>query len=94
MHEIQTLHIVNKAPDHPRFRRCLAMLAPGDTLLLIEDAVLATGLKALAADVPCLALAPDLRARGLEVSTGQRIETTDYAGMVALTAKARRVISW
>lgn len=38
MHEIQTLHIVNKAPDHPRFRRCLAMLAPGDTLLLIEDA--------------------------------------------------------
>lgn len=35
------LHVLNKPADHPRFRRCIAAIGPGDSLVLREAAALA-----------------------------------------------------
>lgn len=61
---IQTLHILNKPPEHPRFRQCLAMLGQHDVLLLTEDAVLALASASLPPGTSCQVLAADLQARG------------------------------
>lgn len=91
--DLQTLHILNKPPGHPRFRQCLALLGPHDMLLLTEDAVLALAAGQLPPGIPCRALASDLQARGLHPVAGPA-EIIDYADMVALTIQAHRVISW
>ncbi|WP_100640595.1 sulfurtransferase complex subunit TusB [Marinobacter salexigens] len=94
MTHIHVLHILNKAPSHPRSVECLSALMPGDTLLLIENAVLAVAsLNEYRAGIPVFALAPDVIARGL----GECSENTtlvDFAAMVDLTAQAQQIISW
>lgn len=93
MTAVNTLHILNKPPEHSRYRLCLAALGPQDMILLIENGVLALA-RPLEFDVrQCLALAPDLEARGL----ADRIEkgrSLSYHGMVELAASAKNVISW
>ncbi|MDY6814302.1 MAG: sulfurtransferase complex subunit TusB [Pseudomonadota bacterium] len=94
MSEIQTLHILNKSPEHPRFARCLSMAGPEDAILLIENGVL--GFAAAApggTTAKLLALAPDLAARGMDIDS-RPVETIDYDGMVELTTRAKQVISW
>lgn len=90
---IQTLHILNKPPEHPRFRQCLAMLGQHDVLLLTEDAVLALASASLPPGTSCQVLAADLQARGIRPDAGTA-QVIDYSDMVALTIHARRVISW
>ncbi|PXX92049.1 sulfurtransferase complex subunit TusB [Marinobacter vulgaris] len=90
---LKTLHILNKPPEHSRYRLCLRAIGPGDGLLLTENGVLAvTRLSGIDSE-RCFALAADLEARGLssQVSTDQ---TVSFDGMVDLTASAENVISW
>ena len=79
------LHILNKAPGHPRFNACLAAVQPGDSLLLVEDGVLACAdaRTRWPDQVQLMALAADLDARGIAPAAG--ISTTDYAQWVTLT---------
>ncbi|MGC8118988.1 sulfurtransferase complex subunit TusB [Marinobacter sp. VGCF2001] len=88
-----TLHIINKAPEHPRFRRCLDCIQPSDTLLLIEDAVLALadGGQQLPAAVHALDADITARALGNRVPGGLLV---DYAGFVELTVNHPRIINW
>lgn len=88
-----TLHIINKAPDHPRFPACLEALATDDTLVLIENAVTALVVDNLVLP-PCYALSPDTHARALPESSGTEVRMIDYSGFVALTETHQRVINW
>lgn len=88
-----TLHIINKAPDHPRFPACLEALAEDDTLVLIENAVTALVLENLSLP-PCYALQPDVNARALPDRSVTQVKMIDYSGLVALTETHQRVINW
>jgi len=87
-----TLHILNKSPEHPRFHHCLASVSGHDALVLTENAVLALADNTITLPARCFVLVPDLEARSLTSLT--RAQTTDYAGLVRLTTKYERVISW
>lgn len=93
MTEIQTLHILNKSPEHPRFARCLSVAGPDDTVLLIENGVLGLGTAAASTSGKLLALESDMAARGLGDQSGT-VEIVDYDTMVELTTRAEQVISW
>jgi tRNA 2-thiouridine synthesizing protein B len=87
-----TLHILNKAPKHPRFAACLGTLGAEDVLVLSENAVL--GLADQQSRLPdgCLALEADLAARGLNESFQK--QAISYADLVKLTEQHSRIISW
>lgn len=87
-----TLHILNKSPDHQRFRACLDAMAPGDVLLLIENAVIALADAGITLPEGTRALQADCEARGL--ATADKVEQVDYLGMTHLTDRFSRVISW
>ncbi|MDC0661831.1 sulfurtransferase complex subunit TusB [Marinobacter sp. SS21] len=89
---MMTLHILNKSPEHPRFRLCLEAVGDADQLLLIENAVLALSVEGIKLPGRIMALASDLDARG--VSVDGSVDAIHYDGMVALAAAADRVISW
>ncbi|MFP3978398.1 sulfurtransferase complex subunit TusB [Marinobacter sp. KMM 10035] len=94
MTEIDTLHILNKAPEHPRSAECLRAVEPGDVLLLIESAVLTLATcRDLQAGITIYALAPDVLARGIAHSAAEA-SLVDFPAMVELTARAQKVISW
>ncbi|MFV8571010.1 sulfurtransferase complex subunit TusB [Marinobacter sp. SBS5] len=88
-----TLHILNKSPEHPRYNTCMQVLVPADTLVLIENGVLAAA--GTQPEPPCqvFALAADIEARALESTCGD-IKTIDYDGLVQLTANHEKIISW
>ena len=97
------LHIVNKSPAQGSgLASCLRLARPGQTVLLIEDAVLAatrgntaaSGIAAAQATVKVIALAPDLAARGVAGQLAEGITTVDYAGFVALVAEHPTNQSW
>lgn len=91
------LHILNKAPGEPRFEACLADLDDGDTLLLIENAVVAItdGATAWPTNIAIHALAEDLEARGLkEVATQAGWHCVGYPDFVALTIESEKVVCW
>lgn len=89
----KTLHILNKPPDHRRYRLCLSAIGPEDGLLLTENGVLAVTQPSGIAVERCFALAPDLEARGLS-SHISRDQTVSFDDMVDLTASAENVVSW
>ena len=93
MTEIQTLHILNKSPEHPRYARCLSMAGPEDAVLLIENGVLGLGTASASTSGKLLALEADMAARGMGGQSGTA-ETVDYDAMVELTTRAQQVISW
>ena len=91
------LHILNKAPGEPRFEACLSDLAGGDTLLLIENAVIAVADSAAEwpEDVELKVLRDDLEARGLTdraVSIGW--PCIGYSDFVTLTTETEKVVCW
>lgn len=92
---MQTLHILNKSPDHPRFRACLEAVLVDDALVLTENAVLGLTMAQTALPPSLYAITTDIDARGLqgllEASSAQSI---DYPALVALTEAAQRIISW
>ena len=93
MTAIQTLHILNKSPDHPRATRCLEMVAEEDCLLLIGGGVLLLATDNLPGISRVFALTQDLDARGLANLAGN-VSAVDYAEMVSLSVQSQRVISW
>ncbi|GGY82096.1 sulfurtransferase complex subunit TusB [Marinobacter zhanjiangensis] len=93
-HDATTLHILNKHPDHTRFRACLDAMAPGDALLLIENAVLALADVAIPLPEVTYALQADCEARGLSAHRPREVEQLDYIGMTHLTDRFPRLISW
>lgn len=101
---MSTLHTVNKSPyERNAFKSCLDHAAAGDSILLIEDGVLAArkgGAYAQAlsdAKKSCAvyALGPDLAARGVgQNDLVEGVQTVDYDGFVDLAAEAKRVCAW
>jgi len=101
---MSTLHTVNKSPfEHHTLAACARVCLAGDGLLLIEDGVYGAlsaspGRKELQAlsdkGVALLALAEDVRARGLEGRLCEAVELTDYAGFARLSCEHQTIQSW
>jgi len=101
---MSTLHTVNKSPFATQaLLSCLNHCKDGDAVLMIEDGVYGgmagSGLSDIVAQkgktVALFVLAPDLTARGIEVSRLlEGVEGTDYAGFVELVAKHDRTQNW
>lgn len=89
----KTLHILNKSPDHGRYRLCLSAIGPEDGLLLTENGVLAVTQLLDIDSERRFALAPDLEARGLSPQNSSD-QTVSFDQMVDLAASAESVISW
>jgi tRNA 2-thiouridine synthesizing protein B len=94
------LHTVNTSPFQTlALADCLKMLAENDTLLLIEDAVVAsqaqhpcyTQLEQLAEQGRLMVLTADLEARGIENSIGKRCSYSDF---VDLVIKHKSQLAW
>jgi tRNA 2-thiouridine synthesizing protein B len=88
-----TLHIINKAPEHARFRHCLASVQQGDTLLLVEDAVLALLDRERQLPGASYGLETDANARAVANRVPAE-QLVDYAGFVQLTVNHSRIINW
>jgi len=97
------LHIVNKSPfERVAFGSCLAHANAGDSILMIEDAVVgavagssfAGKIKAAMADKSVYVLGADLSARGLEGKAMEGVTVIDYAGFVDLTVNNDTTQSW
>lgn len=99
-----TLNIINKSPFEKRtLEQCLSRIGEGDSVLLIEDAVVAAvsgtlfsdQLKNSAKTNPLYVLEPDLQARGLaESGLVSGFNTVDYTKFVSLVTEHDRVHSW
>lgn len=87
------LHLLNKAPSHPRFQSCLDAIAPGDQLLLLENSVIALADEAIVLPKGTMALAQDCEARGLSDKVAASL-LVDMPGMVKLTDRFPNIISW
>ncbi|TXH67585.1 MAG: sulfurtransferase complex subunit TusB [Thiothrix sp.] len=100
------LHIVNKSPfERNALKSCLGHTSAGDSILLIEDAVvgaltgtvMAPELQVAMQDqaVAVYALGPDLAARGLSAERVlPGLQVVDYAGFVDLTVANEKTQSW
>lgn len=89
------LHLLNKPPSHTRFAGCIGAMAPQDTLVLIEDGVIAAVTPGLALPAGTRVCHADLQARGLGGRPlGDSVTVADYAEIAALTVQHRRVVSW
>lgn len=98
------LHIVNKSPfERNALSSCLGHALAGDSVLLIEDAVVgaiagsanAGELSAALADKSVYVLKEDLAARGMQESrVVEGIQLVDYGGFVDLTADNEKTQSW
>lgn len=91
---MSTLHILNKTPEHRRFRLCLAAFAEGDRLLLTENGVLALVRCPEILPEGTAALLADVQARGLAEVAAKAVPCLDYGDMVSLTEDATRIITW
>ncbi|MDE2455365.1 MAG: sulfurtransferase complex subunit TusB [Burkholderiales bacterium] len=97
------LHIVNKSQAQTRsLESCLRLAQPGQSLLLIEDAVYAataagaaaSGIAAALARLKVYALQPDLEARGMAGKLVEGVAAVDYGGFVDLVADHKNSQSW
>mgnify|MGYP001262580649 CR=1 FL=1 len=88
-----TLHLLNKAPEHPRYQTCINALSPSDTLVLIENGVLSAAGNRLHPPCKIYALKADIDARALEAACNN-LNTIDYDELVQLTATHSKIISW
>ncbi|WP_298608751.1 sulfurtransferase complex subunit TusB [uncultured Thiothrix sp.] len=100
------LHIVNKSPfERNALKSCLAHALAGDSVLLIEDAVIgAVSGSSIVTElqqaingnaVKIYALSPDLAARGVKAERVlEGIQVVDYAGFVDLTVANEKTQSW
>jgi tRNA 2-thiouridine synthesizing protein B len=97
------LHIINKSPfEKNSLDSCLRVAQPGNSLLLIEDAVYAAVKGNTTADkvrmasktVKVYVLAPDLEARGMKDTVVEGVTLIDYGGFVDLVAEHSVVQSW
>lgn len=101
---MSTLHTVNKSPfERSNFDSCLGHAQAGDSLLLIEDAVVAamksTALAPRVADaaksLKVFVLGADLKARGLDpAGVVEGVTVVEYDGFVDLAANNKTVHAW
>lgn len=99
-----TLNIVNKSPfEKQTLMQCLERIPAGNSVLLIEDAVVAAVANTAFSEqlinagktVELYVLQPDLAARGFADSALlPEMKAVDYAGFVELVTKHERVHSW
>lgn len=99
-----TLHTYNKSQDasEARLLACLRLLAPGDSLLLLEEGVyVALQLHAgmpiraqIAAGVALYVLDTDLAARGISAKIPADFSAVDYTGFVRLCLAHDRIVNW
>ena len=99
-----TLHTVNKSPfERNALESCLQHVAAGDTVLMIEDAVIGARKGSAAAAMletamqsgTLCVLAADLAARGLkaeDIVPGAKV--VDYGGFVDLVTGHDRTVAW
>jgi tRNA 2-thiouridine synthesizing protein B len=93
------LHTLNASPASAAFSECLALLEPGDAVLLLGDGVYAalagtascTALEATGAEI--FVLESDARAAGL-LGRLQNADVLDMDGFVALSERLERQMSW
>ena len=98
------LHIVNKSPfERNTLTSCLGHALAGDSVLLIEDAVVgamagtvvADSISAAITDKKVYVLGEDLVARGLKQERIiEGIEVVNYEGFVDLTVENDKTQSW
>jgi tRNA 2-thiouridine synthesizing protein B len=101
---MSTLHTINKSPfERSAFLSALSHLRPGDTLLMIEDAVVgarkgsafAAPLENAAKNCNVCILGPDLAARGMgEADLIAGAKLVDYGGFVDLVTGHDRTQAW
>lgn len=92
-----SLHVINVPPGHSRLAECLACLHADDTLLLIEDAVMALTDRSIhwPTNVDLRALGPDLDARGIDLMAfSSTVTAVSYGEFVTLTLESNKVICW
>ncbi len=92
------LHIINKT-DVALWHACTSALTVGDTLLLIEDAVLAAlphycDAVQIPSAVQVLALADDLAVRGISARIRAGVQQASWQDFVALSLQHDKVTSW
>lgn len=98
------LHLLRHSPvTHPSFNCWLRTVGPGQSLLLIEDAVYALlpdtrsvdALRLLPGSVRLYALEDDLLARGLALDDlPAQVTVIDYPRMVELCVEHAKAVSW
>ena len=98
------LHIVNKSPfERTAFESCLKHISAGDSVLMIEDAVVgavqntrfSSQIEQALKDSSVYVLSGDLAARGLSferIISG--VTAVDYEGFVDLTVECDTTQSW
>ena len=89
-----TLHLIQKSPfTHSVLKDCLNIINRNDTILLMQDGVLACQ-HSLLHNIKhtTYALSDDLNARSLQARGN--IQPIDYKDFVDLCASSTRVISW
>jgi tRNA 2-thiouridine synthesizing protein B len=101
---MSTLHTINKSPfERSAFTSALNHLRPGDTLLMIEDAVVGARrgsafaglLENAAKTCSVYILGPDLAARGMGKNEMiQAAKLVDYGGFVDLVTGHDRTQAW
>jgi tRNA 2-thiouridine synthesizing protein B len=101
---MSTLHTINKSPfERSAFISALNHLRPGDTLLMIEDAVVGARkgsafaglLENAAKTCSVYILGPDLAARGMGKNEMiQAAKLVDYGGFVDLVTSHDRTQAW
>lgn len=85
-----SLHILSGSNS---LSRCQSSLQPGDSIVLIEDAVSLLRLENTSlASYSLHALTDDVNRRG--VASKQDFQEIDYAGFVALCAAHRHILNW
>ena len=99
-----TLHTVNKSPyDRTSLSSCLDHVAEGDSVLMMEDAVVGARrggrfvevLKTKRPSCTIYVLGPDLAARGMKAEDlAEGISLVDYGGFVDLAVANARVCAW
>lgn len=98
------LHILRHSPTgNASLATCMRVLASGQSVLLIEDAVYAllpgsaalNSLSLLPGEIRLYVLQADLLARGLALDDlPPRVKPVGYECMVELSAQSGKVISW
>ncbi len=97
------LHIVNRSPfERVALDSCLKHARAGDSILLIEDAVVgavkessfSAKVTSAMTDKSVYVLGADLAARGLADKVMDGITVVDYAGFVDLTVSNDKTQSW
>ncbi len=98
------LHIVNKSPfERTAFESCLKHISAGDSVLMIEDAVVgavqntrfSAQIEQALKDSSVYVLSGDLAARGLSLERIiSGVTAVDYEGFVDLTVECDTTQSW